>query len=143
MIHFCIGCKKEAELDSEGYCKYCGLPTIEIGKGYVQILLDQIDEIEISARYTYGSAVVNIGEERLRQIKKGYTKDHDMIHRDGDLEKAVCAILSNDYTGSVIAEYVLDKHKERKIKLIIAGALIVAALDRLDLKEAYEIQETL
>jgi len=90
-----------------------------------------------------------IAEERARQIElEGWTQEHDDQHTAGELAKnaAICAVRGTD-------AYVIDpsdgpdwllasKHGEPVKRLIIAGALIAAEIDRLQraaLREGGEV----
>lgn len=81
-----------------------------------------------------------IAQERQEQIEKhGWTRQHDVdSHNNGDIDKAFRAVLNAESRHQLdkfpegwetFAEKVIDKpYKE---KLIIAGALIAAEIDRL------------
>lgn len=81
-----------------------------------------------------------IAAERGRQIAKGYDAAHDDQHTDGELATAAGLIALGDYDlitddgpGDVLAAVVLDKHADiRERRLIIAAALLVAEVERLD-----------
>ncbi len=71
-----------------------------------------------------------IAAERLRQIEKGWTPQHDDDHFNGELAEAAGALAVNreirDNWGLVY------KHRGNRLRqLEIAGALIVAEIDRL------------
>lgn len=91
-----------------------------------------------------------IAAERQRQIDKGFTLEHDAKeHDNGSLTDAASALIL-EYDGTSEAEEVLDRadpwvialhhHANEKYRdqqryrlLVIAGALIAAELDRLDI----------
>lgn len=86
------------------------------------------------------SVLDEIGAERERQIAKGYDAAHDDQHVPGDIDSAAGLILMedidllvNDGHADNIAGHVLDKHEDdRRRQLVIAAALIVAEIERMD-----------
>lgn len=93
------------------------------------------------------TAIQLIEEERKRQIEKeGYTQEHDRGHGAGDLSLAAACYaahpmklyyfveFSRSYEFKKVipfSEYEIDeKHSEMR-RLVIAGALIVSEIERL------------
>lgn len=79
-----------------------------------------------------------IETERRRQItEKGYTAEHDMGIPDNELEMAslayICSSIGQKRAGMKIWPWLLPfyKPKARVRDLVKAGALIAAAIDRL------------
>ncbi len=82
-----------------------------------------------------------IAEERQHQIQKGYDLAHDKEHNGRELSMVASTIISPDqesapWIGSFPADWEEDAawklvNKPYKERLIIAGALIAAELDRL------------
>jgi hypothetical protein len=93
------------------------------------------------------TALELIAEERQRQInEEGWTREHDSVHAGGDLSLAAACYAAHpcdlytmeEYYNGVhykklipFGEYEIDEKKSELRKLIIAGALIVAEIDRL------------
>ena len=82
---------------------------------------------------------MEIIEERTRQIAKGYTAEHDDEATDGEIGQAAGLVMlelrSDDdarFTAGRVATYILDKHQDRRRQIIIALALAVAEIERLD-----------
>lgn len=80
-----------------------------------------------------------IAAERGRQIAKGYDAAHDDQHTDGELATAAGLIALSDYDlivddgpADTLAAVVLDRHDDERERLIIAAAMIVAEIERLD-----------
>lgn len=84
----------------------------------------------------------DIMAERLRQIAvEGYDAKHDDSHGDGDIA-VVAAELALEHTYGMIDHDrstalrdewgLLKKHRDTRRRLVIAGALIAAEIDRLD-----------
>ena len=93
------------------------------------------------------TAIELITEERQRQIEKeGYSSEHDLLHDGGELAIAAACYAAHPMTIYRFDEYarslqfkkvipfdeyeIDDKHSELR-RLIIAGALIVAEIERL------------
>jgi len=87
------------------------------------------------------TAIQLIQNERDRQILKGYDADHDDGHNDGCLADlaAYCAA-SRDRSNQIVlpvwaakyADHIDAKHgHDRRQMLVIAAALIVAEIERL------------
>jgi hypothetical protein len=83
------------------------------------------------------TAIRDITDERLRQVgKEGWTAEHDDEHSNGQLAQAAACYA---WAGWKPAPYwpwsrawdKRDKHDRRR-QLVIAGALIVAEIERLD-----------
>lgn len=79
-----------------------------------------------------------IAKEREEQIKKhGYDENHDEEHKDGQIIEAVIAVLDINCMGFPYGWEDFNEKvtmKPYKEKLIIAGALIAAEIDRLQNK---------
>lgn len=100
------------------------------------------------------SGIELIDQERSRQVTKGFDSDHDDQHDDGSIAACAGAILEDLQGGTHItdaelendpdaewydrrADHVLNKYGDDPIKrLTIAGALIVAEIERLQRKES-------
>lgn len=99
------------------------------------------------------SAIDEVAAERQRQISKGWTLEHDDEHEDGSLaDAAACyaattrAFRAEEVTGvgykpytsysdlwpKSWADHWFRPNKSRRRRLIIAAALIVAEIERLD-----------
>jgi hypothetical protein len=95
-------------------------------------------EVERLSRLS--GVLAEVATERERQVAKGYDAAHDDQHTDGELATAAGLIALGDYDlitddgpGDVLAAVVLDKHADiRERRLIIAAALLVAEVERLD-----------
>jgi hypothetical protein len=84
----------------------------------------------------------DISQERLRQIaSEGYDAAHDDEHSTGDIavvaaELALAhttALLDHDRASTPCDQWgLLKNHKDTRRRLVIAGALIAAEIDRLD-----------
>lgn len=81
-----------------------------------------------------------IAQERAEQIKKhGWTKEHDANHASGELTCVACGLAYNvphmipDNWEPFKQKMLAKKYKER---LIIAGALLAAEIDRLQASES-------
>jgi len=88
--------------------------------------------------YSFTEAVGLIAEERLRKIDgKGYTPEHDDQHTDGSLAECAKAILDGgpnpgDEWWEGAAHRICCKHESDRLRqLVIAGAMIVAEIERL------------
>jgi len=78
------------------------------------------------------SGIELIAAERKRQIEgEGCTSEHDDQHTDGSLKQAAIAYLGGTWPKSWSRQG--DKRKEHGPirRLVIAGALIAAEIDRL------------
>jgi len=85
-----------------------------------------------------------IALERARQVEHGYTPEHDMEHADCSLRAAAAHLLESpdDPTGLSVTsavwgdgenwiEELYEKHRNDEVRrLVIAGALIAAEIDR-------------
>lgn len=84
--------------------------------------------------------LAEIAAERERQISKGYTPEHDDQHTQGEIGIAGGLVAVGDYDlagefsdlGGLWAERILHRHDDERERLIIAAALIVAEIERLD-----------
>ena len=102
------------------------------------------DQMQISRMNT---ALLDIEAERVRQVEKeGWTQAHDDSHKDGQLADAAACYAATESSVMYASEggmmYDLwpanwdrkwnkrSKHDRRR-QLVIAGALIVAELERL------------
>lgn len=76
-----------------------------------------------------------IAEERQEQIEKhGWTAEHDSDHIDGDLKDAALFALTKSIKYHQLGFDRFEKKVRRKLykeRLIIAGALIAAEIDRI------------
>lgn len=78
-----------------------------------------------------------IAKERQEQIEKhGYDEKHDFQNRNEELRNTAICLLAHDankfpFHSWDIKYFVKLFKKDRKEKLIIAGALIAAEIDRL------------
>lgn len=85
------------------------------------------------------TGVARIAAERANQVADGWTLQHDrQEHPDGDLHDAAWLLLSDDSDGDgpEWAKRLWRKYEDDRVqRLIIAGALIAAELDRL-----YEVE---
>lgn len=86
-----------------------------------------------------GSVLSEVADERASQIAKGYTAEHDDEATEGELGGMAGLIALDDrdlMMGGGIADraalYVVNKHPNRREQLIIAAALLVAEIERLD-----------
>lgn len=80
------------------------------------------------------SAITRIAAERRRQIEQeGWTLEHDDMHSKGALATAAAA-LAGAHLGKVRERWgLVHKHRGNRVRqLIIAGALIVAEIERLE-----------
>ncbi len=78
-----------------------------------------------------------IAKERQEQLEKhGWSPEHDLIHKDGQLKFAALYALGKkaDLKKYVGWDWFMDKidSKTEVEKLIRAGALIAAAIDRIN-----------
>lgn len=78
-------------------------------------------------------------EERRRQREvKGYTAEHDRHHDEGELAMAAAALAvqsTGDGTGADILwpfPSLMPAYATRRYRLIVAAALIVAEIERID-----------
>lgn len=80
-----------------------------------------------------------IKEERERQLKLGFTAEHDDLHISGQIADHAstlattwlsCVDIMYPYSETAIKDGIKDG--DRKIQLIKAGALIIAELERLE-----------
>ncbi len=79
-----------------------------------------------------------IREERERQVDKGYTPEHDDKHSDGYLSSYAQIHIYKQKSDALPLDY-------KKRALVIAGALLVAELERLervDMKEKSDDRDT-
>lgn len=91
-------------------------------------------------------AMRDVQSERTSQIAKGYGPKHDDYHFDGSIARAA-SLIAADYCGAVFNvpddrpegwESVLLRHVQEKYrsnsrqKLVIAAAMIVAEIERID-----------
>lgn len=88
-----------------------------------------------------------IAKERATHPSKGYDKQHDALHANGEISLAAACyavhpmeIFVKDeyhnmvqYSKLLPFDYEISKKKKQLTKLIIAGALIAAEIDRLQL----------
>lgn len=85
-----------------------------------------------------------IREERSRQVGKGYTSAHDDDHSDGEIAVAAYALLSVHLQEPGVADDVPPgadwiaeltkklRSADPRRRLIVASALLVAEIERLD-----------
>ena len=77
------------------------------------------------------SVIQDIEAERLRQVMRGYTPQHDDAHDNGQLAyEAECVLVGIGDDWGILKKW----HKDRRKQLIIAAALIVAEVERMDRK---------
>ncbi|MBU6460848.1 MAG: hypothetical protein KGQ58_08250 [Proteobacteria bacterium] len=92
-----------------------------------------------------------IKAERLRQLQKGYTPEHDQQHVKNELAHAAACFAAGTTSLADIELAALGRHEElwphhqwhpddliklsRKQQLIVAGALILAELERMEAEE--------
>lgn len=81
------------------------------------------------------TAIVDVLIERTKQLKK-WTPNHDDEHKDGELADAAAELAHVERPGTDVfaPEWATDlrqKH-ERRQQLVIAAALILAEIERLD-----------
>ena len=78
--------------------------------------------------------------ERESQIVKGYDAAHDDAHKEGELAEAA-GIVAADLEVTDMephgprqwAAYIFDKHEhDRRRQLVIAAAMLVAEIERMD-----------
>ena len=74
--------------------------------------------------------------ERKRQIAKGWDPVHDLTHGDQVLEQAAVGLLLDAQleAGEAWVNEMVEKHRDRRERLVMAGAFVVAAIQRLDLE---------
>ena len=91
---------------------------------------------------TQGSGVEVIALERMRQkVTEGYTAEHDAGHANGELVSAALCYLepSLESIGAMHQPWPIDVLRHTNIRrLVIAGALIAAEIDRLTALEKPE-----
>lgn len=93
------------------------------------------------------SALVDIAAERRRQVElEGWTTEHDDSHDQGELSLAAAlysipygqlGIEQEDFIGldmalDIVAGWNLKPEPDRRRRLVKAGALILAEIERLD-----------
>ena len=85
------------------------------------------------------SAISDISKERERQFIKGWNSDHDDSHCDGMLAGVAGVVAINetpfeeDIEDSLNDWDIVSKWKgDRRRQLVIAAALLVAEIERLD-----------
>jgi len=103
-------------------------------------LIEHVDDLATIVERQIG-VIGEIVAERNRQIEKeGWSHDHDdKNHIDGALARLAC-MYANPIEGMVYQEMVLGwedvanlvKRKDPRRNLVIAGALIVAEIERMD-----------
>ena len=84
------------------------------------------------------NAIELIQREREEQVEKhGFDAAHDDAHQKGEIKQAALAILieHHNYWPWQMSHFRKIVAKPRKEKLIIAGALIVAEIERLQRAE--------
>jgi len=92
-------------------------------------------------------AADDVIEERRRHIVEEFSADHDDKHVDGEIALAAAAYALGDFApdahfeiGRALGEHLRQVHgweinligKDRRRQLVIAGALILAEIERLD-----------
>ncbi len=88
----------------------------------------------IAASTTLGRktrGIFDVAAERHKQLDLGYDARHDLKRGYPYLVEQAIAILTGRNTQDKFA--VLSRHKDRREQLVIAGAIIAAAIDTLDL----------
>jgi hypothetical protein len=83
-----------------------------------------------------------IAAKRLLQIALGYYAEHDDLHQQGEIVQmgvAYACRASEDFIPSDVAwpwDEPMAEQKDARNDLLVAGALIVAEIERLDRKAA-------
>jgi hypothetical protein len=148
-----------------GYCPHCGSPGIarerriggydrcEKGHDYPSLMavLPPEDQTRVRPVKPHGAQlnpILNeINDERRSQIAKGYDAKHDDEAAEGQLYEVAAIVLLGlqGVAGALLgtrtaAQYILNKwrHSRRK-QLLIAAALLVAEIERLDRIEARRV----
>lgn len=85
---------------------------------------------------------IDVATERRKQIAKGYDSQHDDKHDAGELAAAAYQLLFLDTQGEGcrdldepdgwIDELAASLRSDRRRRLVVAAALIVAEIERLD-----------
>lgn len=108
---------------------------IEAGTPYW--LFGEPDQYAARPAFHLSAALRDVAAERLRQIsKEGWSHEHDDGHPDGELEQAAACYSIGTYVigGQLVWPWEMKwwKPGERRRMLVKAGALILAAIERLD-----------
>ncbi len=79
------------------------------------------------------SVLDEIRAERAKQVRKGYNAKHDDEHDDGSIAVQAAALADNNHEPHRdLWGLALDHKHRRREQLIIAAALLVAEIERLD-----------
>lgn len=92
---------------------------------------DEIDSV--------AAVIDEIKAERIRQLGKGYTRAHDAQHSQGELLVVIASLLAGVLIplAPAWAGPILERHKyDRRRRMIIAAAFLVAAIQQLDARPA-------
>lgn len=108
-------------------------------------LVADADDLLLPPPTGASNAARDIAAERERQMaEEGYDAAHDDEHRDGRIVLAAADLLMHVYKAALPPEGqavlpdpdddwgLAAKHKDARRRLVIAGALIAAEIDRLD-----------
>lgn len=83
------------------------------------------------------SVIVEIAAERRRQIEKGWTPDHDDDHGEGEMAYAAAAYAAEDDRPDWKPPHAwVRPGKSHRQNCVIACALLVAEIERIDRAEA-------
>ena len=110
-------------------------PSIEPHRDGVKYAVERL----MSAGQGPMSVLDEIAAERERQQAKGYTAEHDDRHTTFEISTVAAAVALGavDYISGDVpewAEYIIDKWDTRR-RLVIAAALLVAEIERLDRRQ--------
>jgi hypothetical protein len=122
---------------------------------YMLTRVIMVPEPDAMARWLEGTAaarvLTEVLQERGRQVaQEGYTPAHDSLHKDGELASAAACYAVAQLEGSTGVKMRADraiatlwpwgdeafKPKHRRRNLVVAMALLVAEVERLDEAEA-------
>jgi hypothetical protein len=86
------------------------------------------------------TVIEEVTAERQRQIGKGYDAAHDDEATEGEIGDVAGLVVLNDEDLMMddgcrevrVARYIVGKHPDRREQLIIASALLIAEIERLD-----------
>lgn len=101
----------------------------------LQARLTNAEALLSAARKGPSSALQSVIEERAAQEAKGWTAAHDDEHRDGALRAAAAKLLAQPHELVAAPDWATrlrDAHQDRRRQLVIAAALVVAEIERLD-----------
>lgn len=78
------------------------------------------------------SVITEIVGERIRQIEKGFTAQHDDQHKDGELARAAACYAMREISGYHWPFEDRWKPEGQRENLIKAAAMIMAEIERID-----------